>query len=67
MAAVTVEFPENLTLAKLDPALRQLATELGCDIRLGANRTYKVVPREQNVVRLPVRLRQINQPGPGAA
>lgn len=67
MAAVTVEFPENLTLAKLDPALRQLATELGYEIRLGANRTYKVVPRETNVVRMPVRLRQINQPGPGAA
>ncbi|MGP9834242.1 hypothetical protein [Marinobacter sp. NSM] len=67
MAAVTVEFPENLTLAKLDPALRQLATELGCEIRLGANRTYKVIPREQNIVRLPVRLRAINQPGPGAA
>ena len=67
MAAVTVEFPENLTLAKLDPALRQLARELGCEIRLGANRTYKVVPQEQTVVRLPVRLRQINQPGPGAA
>lgn len=67
MAAVTVEFPAGMTLAKLDPALRQLANELGCEIRLGTNRTYKVMPREQNVVRLPVRLREINQPGPGAA
>lgn len=67
MAAVTVEFPENLTLVKLDPALRQLATELGCEIRLGANRTYKVVPREKNVVRMPARIREIRQPGPGAA
>lgn len=67
MAAVTVEFPAGLTLAKLDPALRQLAKELGCEIRLGTNRTYKVVPRESNVVRLPARVRAAVQPGPGAA
>ena len=67
MAAVTVEFPENLTLAKLDPARRQLADALNCDVWLRANRTYKFVPREKNVVRMPVHLREINQPGPGAA
>lgn len=67
MAAVTVEFPAGMTLAKLDPALRQLAQELGCEIRLGANRTYKVVPQEKKVVRMPVRLREVTQPGPGVA
>ena len=68
MASVTVEFPEDMTLAKLDPALRQLADALCCDVWLGANGTYRVVPREKNVIRMPAQVRIVSEStGPGAA
>lgn len=68
MAAITVEFPAHIAFADLDPALRELADKFGCEINYGVNATYKVVPKEQdNVHRLPARVRVIRQPGPGAA
>ncbi|MBW4979556.1 hypothetical protein [Marinobacter adhaerens] len=65
MATLTIELPEKVTQGQMMEAL----ASLGCELRLSSDgRNYKAVPREQgNVVRMPTRIREVRQPGPGVA
>ena len=65
MATLTIALPEKVTQGQMMEAL----ASLGCELRLSSDgRNYKAVPREQgNVVRMPARVREIRQPGPGVA
>lgn len=65
MATLTIELPENVTQGQMI----QMLDTIGCQLRLSSDgRNYKAVPRQQdNVLRMPARVRAVSQPGPGVA
>ncbi len=65
MTTLTIELPEHVTQGQMMQALESI----GCELRLSSDgRNYKAVPREHtNVIRMPAQLREVRQPGPGAA
>lgn len=65
MATLTIELPEQVTQGQMMQAL----ASLGCELRLSSDgKNYKAVPREQgNVIRMPARIREARQQGPGAS
>jgi hypothetical protein len=65
MATLTIELPEQVTQGQM----MQVLESIGCELRLSSDgKNYKAVPRETgNVIRMPPRLREVRQPGTGAA
>lgn len=65
MATLTIELPEQVTQGQMMQAL----ASLGCELRLSSDgKNYKAVPRDTGtVIRMPARIREVRQPGPGAA
>lgn len=65
MATLTIELPEQVTQGQMMQAL----ASLGCELRLSSDgKNYKAVPREQaHVIRMPGRIRETRQQGPGAS
>lgn len=65
MATLTIELPDQVTQGEMI----QMLDTIGCQLRLASDgRNYRAVPRERGkVLRLPTRIREARQPGPGAA
>lgn len=65
MATLTIELPPQVTQGQM----MQVLESLGCEMRLAPDgKNYTAAPRQQNnVVRMPARIREIRQPGPGVA